>query len=168
MSSKYPLKELFEIKEKRLSESEKELRRAKELLEAEEKKLQSYLEERDKAIDLRHAKLAQRDLELAQGTSGDKLHMIDQFIKRVVQEKINAEQKKVDQQTKVVIGARKKVEDARADRLRKQIELEKLTSHRTLWQKESLRHEEHKIAEEGDEIGTAMHHLRHIRKKDSL
>lgn len=159
-SSKYPLEQLAIIKQKKLEESEKVLKQRKEALLKEEKKLTDLERERDKVKDHRYAKLQQLREKLDAGTSTDKIQQMKTYLK-IVDEQLKAKELKVQEQLKQVDAAKKNVEAARQDYLKRNQDVEKLRLHKEEWKREEYLATERLQGIEGDELGTSMH----IRKK---
>ena len=111
-------------------------------------------------VTLESAKLQQLREKLDAGTSTDKIQQMKTYLK-IVDEQLKAKELKVQEQLKQVDAAKKNVEAARQDYLKRNQDVEKLRLHKEEWKRE-----EHLAAErlegiEGDELGTSMH----IRKK---
>ncbi len=162
-SSRYPLEQLKQIKEKRLQEAEKILKEKKEALAHEEDVLKQVEAERDEMLRHREDKLKQfRDV-LDEGTTTDKIQQMKQYLK-VVEEKLKVKQVKVQDQKKKVEQAQAAVEAARQEYVKKQRDVEKLDIHRKEWDKEVKIALEHVESLEGDEMGASLHHRRKKRQ----
>jgi hypothetical protein len=166
---KYPLEQIAQIKVKRLEEAEKLLKEKKRLLDVEEEKLKKAIEKRDLVKKHRQDKLQKFLDEMQEGTTSDKIITHERYLKKIVDEELKAEEKKVVDQKKVVTKAEEEVEKARKDRLKKNQDVEKLKLHKTEWEKEALLEEIKKEASETDEMGSNTHSLKKIaRDKDNL
>lgn len=156
----YPLEQLALIKQKKLEESEKQLKMKKEALQKEEEKLLSIEKERDTVKIHRHDKLTQLRETLDAGTSTDKIQQMKTYLK-IVDEQLKAEEQKVLNQKKQVTAAEAQVETARQDFIKRTREVEKLRLHRLEWDQEQKKIEAQLESLENDELGSSMH----VRKK---
>lgn len=163
-NNEYPLEQLVLIKQKNLEEAEKILAEKKALLAKEVEKLRGLEKERDKVKEHKDNKLKQLRDELDAGSTSDKIQQMKQYLK-VVQEQLKQRETKVAEQLKVVDAAEKQLEIARQNRIKKEQEVEKMSIHRSEWEKEQNVIEERKQAGEMDEMGTAMHILRKKEQK---
>ena len=162
MTTKYPLEQIAQIKQKRLEEAEKLLKEKKRLLDVELEKLKKAEEKRDLVKKHKKDKLKKFLDEMAEGTTSDKIVTHERYLKKVVDEELKAEEKKVLDQKKVVQKAEEEVEKARKERLKKNLDVEKLKLHKDEWKKEA-HHEALKLeASETDELGTSAH----LRRKN--
>lgn len=157
---KYPLEQVALIKQKKLEETEKNLKAKKELLLQEEEKLRTTEKERDSVKEHRIAKLTQLRENLDLGTSTDKIQQMKAYFK-IVEEKLKVKEQKVQEQLKKVNAAKEQVELARQLFLKKTQEVEKFRLHKQEWDKEIKVLIEREEAGEGDELGSAMH----VRRK---
>jgi flagellar biosynthesis chaperone FliJ len=158
---KYPLEQIAQIKVKRLEEAEKLLKEKKRLLEVELEKLKKAEEKRDLVKKHRQDK--------QEGTTSDKIITHERYLKKIVDEELKSEEKKVVDQKKIVTKAEEEVEKARKDRLKKNQDVEKLKLHKTEWEKEALYEEMKKEAIETDEMGSSTHSLKKsARRKEGL
>jgi hypothetical protein len=160
MSSKYPLEQVAFIKQKRLEEAEKLLKEKKRLLDIELEKLKKAEEKRDLVKKHRIDKLDKFFSEVATGTSSEKIITHQSYIKKVVDEELKAEERKVQDQQKLVKKAQEEVEKARAERLKKNQEVEKLKLHKDEWKKEVYKEELKKESLETDEMGSTTFSLK--------
>ncbi|MGH2639687.1 MAG: type III secretion T3S chaperone, partial [Rhabdochlamydiaceae bacterium] len=160
----YPLDQLAQIKQKRLEEAEKILREKKEVLAREQEKLTQLEKKRDEVKAHYKAKLTQLREKLDAGTSSTKITQMKQYLKIVVED-LTLEEKKVAAQSQVVETAEKQVEEARQELFKKQKDVEKLKLHHKEWKKEMHLIEERREGNEGDEMGSTMHHLKKTAKK---
>lgn len=163
-SEKYPLEQLVQIKKKRLEEAEKVLREKKEALAREQEKMTQLEKKRDEVKKHYQEKLAQLREKLDAGTSTSKITQMKQYLKIVVED-LAVEERKVAAQKIVVDSAEKQVEEARQDLFKKQKDVEKLGLHHKEWTKEMHTLEERREGNEGDEMGSTMHHLKKTEKK---
>ena len=163
MSEKYPLEQIAFIKQKRLEESEKVLKEKKRLLEIEEEKLKKAEEKRDLVKKHRIDKLEKFFSESSMGISSDKILTHQSYIKKVVDEELKVEEKKVQDQIKLVKKAEDEVEKARSDRLKKNQDVEKLKLHKDEWKKESYKEDLKKESMETDEMGSSTYSLKKKR-----
>jgi len=157
---KYPLKQLFFIKRKRLEESEKILREKKQELSVEEEKLTKFEFERDKTKVHKIKKLTQLREALDKGKPTTKIEQMRSYMK-IVEEKLQSHENKVTAQKKEVLKAEEAVEVARQEMFKRQKDIEKLSEHEGQWTKEMLKELEKEEAKEGDEMGT----IRFTRKR---
>lgn len=163
-SSRYPLEQVKQIKEKRLQEAEKVLKEKKEELAKEQEKLRAVEKERDEVLQHRIDKLQQFRETLDEGTTTDKIQQMKQYLK-VVEENLKVKEVKVQEQMKQVKKAEDAVELARQDYVKKHRDVEKLDIHQKEWDKEIKLADEHKETSEADELGSMLHE-RHKKKKD--
>jgi hypothetical protein len=145
-SSRYPLDQVKQIKEKRLQEAEKVLKEKKEELAKEQDKLKAVEKERDEVLKHRQDKLKQFRDTLDEGTTTDKIQQMKRYLK-VVEENLKVKEVKVQEQMKQVKLAETAVEAARQDYVKKHRDVEKLDIHRKEWDKEV------KMADEQKETG---------------
>ena len=160
MAAKYPLEQIQEIKQKRLEEAEKILKEKKRLLDVEIEKMKKIEEKRDLVKKHKKDKLAKFFEEFAEGTTSDKIVTHERYLKKVVDEELKAEEKKVLDQGKVVKKAEEEVEKARKERLKKNLDVEKLKLHKGEWTKEAQKEELKIEASETDELGSNAHSMR--------
>lgn len=158
---KYPLEEIAEIKRKRLEEAEKMLREKKEHLKKEEEKLKTCEKKRDEVRKHKYDKLRQYYDELDKGTTSDKMEIHERYLKKVVEEELKAEEKKVLDQKKLVKIAEDEVVKAKNNYLQRNQDVEKLKLHEKEWEKTVLLEEIKREALETDELGSSTH----VRKK---
>lgn len=156
--SAYPLKQVLEIKKRRVDEAEKVLKEKLQALEKEKEKLVQRQAERDKVLQHKNDKLQQMRQEMDHGTTTDKIQQMKAYLK-VVQERLKVEEKKVKEQQDQVDQAVKEVDKARQERNLRQLEVDKLEIHRKDW--EAMMRKEIELAEERehDEIGNITYLL---------
>src|SRR5579862_4957346 len=162
----YPLEQLVLIKQKKLEEAEKNLRDKKRALEEEENKLKMVEKERDKVKEHRFAKLTQLREKMDEGAPSEKIQQVRYYLKEVDQQ-LAQKENKVKEQIKHVDTAKKNVEIARADLLKKQQDVEKMRLHREEWEKEMRVILVQKEGIETDEMGSALHARKAAKKSSS-
>lgn len=151
----YPLKQVLEVKIKRVEDAEKVVIEKRKALETEKEKLKQREEERDKAVKHHGDKLTQLRKCLDEGTTTDKIMQMKAYLK-VAKERVKVEEKKVKDQKDQVDLAEKNLTMAQTElRMRRQ-EVDKLESHRKDWLKELHKEEEIIEGREQDEIGTII------------
>lgn len=161
---KYPLKQILEIKKKRVEDAEVVVRLKQEALNAEKEKLAAQEAARDKVKTHRIAKIQQLRDELDHGTTSPKIQQMKAYLK-VVDEKLKVEEKKVKDQQVKVDAAAKELEDARHQLFLKRQEVDKLETHRDDWNKEQRKEAEIAEGREQDEIGNVIYGM---HRKDKL
>ncbi|MCY3974100.1 MAG: type III secretion T3S chaperone [Simkaniaceae bacterium] len=162
--SKYPLAQLVRIKQRRLEEAEKELRRRRTVLDEETDKYRRLEESKNETLRHKEEKLDKLRTELDEGTTSDKIDRAHKYID-VVDEELEAKEKKVSDQHKAVETARGRVEEARRDVIGKERDMEKLRMHRREWEKEMKALQEYEAGIETDEIGNVMHNVRRFKRE---
>lgn len=160
MTSKYPLEQIAQIKQKRLEEAEKTLKEKKRLFDVETEKLKKAEEKRDLVKTHRHTKLKKFLDEMEGGITSDKIALHERYLKKVVDEELKVEEKKVADQIKVLKKAEEEVEKARKDHLKKNQDVEKLKLHKQEWTKEVLVEELKRESAETDELGSSAHAMK--------
>lgn len=151
----YPLKQVLEVKRKRVEDAEKVVTEKKKALEAEEEKLKAREKERDEVKKHHNDKLKQMRDEMDGGTTSPKIQQMKAYLKVVV-EKLAVEEKKVADQKAQVQTAEKNLEAAKEELKRKRQEVDKLVTHQKDWEKEMLKEEEIMEGREQDELGSVM------------
>ncbi len=160
---KYPLEQLLQIKKSRYDQALKTLEKKKALLEEEKKKLEKCEREKGRVLTHKQEKLRQLRQDLDGGTTSDKVQTGKQYLK-VVEEKLQEEEKKVEKQKQNVKNAEKQVEIAKEELFQKKRDLEKLEIHQKEWKKEVKLWSTRQEALEHDELGSISHSFR--KKKD--
>lgn len=162
----YPLIQVLEIKLRRVDAAEQVVREKKEILAQEETRLKERIAERDKVKNHHHDKLTQlrEELDQVQGTNSPTIQQMKVYIK-VVQEKLVSENKKVDEQKKKVEAAEKDLEDAKLLLKQRRLEVDKVQTHREMWEKIQNREDEIKQENVMDELGTLTFSARKIRNE---
>lgn len=159
----YPLKQVLEIKHKRVEEAEKVVKEKQILLQKEEEKLAQREAERNKVLKHQKEKLAQMREEMDHGTTSPKIQQMKAYLK-VVQEKLLTEEKKVKDQKEQVEIAQKNLEVAKKDLEHKRQEVDKLETHQKDWEKEMRKEMEIIEGREQDELGNTMYTVNQRRR----
>ncbi len=162
MKLSYPLKQVIEVKQKRVEDAERVVDEKNKALLKEQEKLKEREKERDQVKKHHTDKLKQMRDEMDHGTTSPKIQQMKLYLK-VVDEKLKAEEKKVQDQKDQVKVAEKNLEAAKAELKRKRQEVDKLLTHKMDWEKEMRKEQEIQEGREQDEIGSIMH-LSHKRK----
>lgn len=149
----YPLKQILEIKQRRVEEAERVVQEKRDLLRQEVDKLKQRQQERDKVKDHHNAKLNQMREELDHGTTSPVIQQMKAYLK-IVKERLQQEEKKVNDQKEQVKIADKNLELAITDLKFKRQEVDKLVTHREDWEKEMRKEEEIIEGREQDELGS--------------
>ncbi len=163
MKPVYPLKQVIEVKKRRVEDAEKMVLAKKEALNKEEERLKEREADRDKVKKHYNDKMKQMREEMDHGTTSPKIQQMKVYSK-VVEEKLKAEEKKVQDQKEQVKIAEKNLEAAKEELKRNRMEVDKLLTHKVDWEKEMRREEEIQEGREQDEIGSVMH-LIHKRRR---
>lgn len=162
----YPLKQVLEVKHRRVEDAEKVVKEKIDLLKKEQEKLAQREAERDKVRNHHSDKLQQMREEMDHGTTSPKIQQMKAYLK-VVQERLMAENKRVKDQQDQVALAEKNLEQARQDLARKRLEVDKLVSHQKDWETELRKEMEIVEGREMDELGGVIF-LTNKRKKENL
>ena len=160
----YPLKEVLEIKKRRVDDAEKVVKEKLKALEVEKEKLKAREAERDKVLDHYKAKVQQMREEFDHGTTSEKITQIKVYIK-VVQERLKVEEKKVKDQQQQVEVAEKNVEIAKNQLKARQKEQDKIETHQKEWEKETLKELEVEEVRQEDDLGSTMFLSKYMQKK---
>jgi flagellar biosynthesis chaperone FliJ len=152
----YPLKQIIEVKQKRVEDAEKVVKEKKDALEKEKQKLAERQAERDKVKEHKQDKLKQLRDTMDEGTTSPKIQQMKVYLK-VVDEKLKVEEKKVKDQTDQVKLAEKNLEQALADLKQKRQEVDKLLTHKKDWEKEMRKEMEIIEGREQDELGSVIY-----------
>ncbi len=160
----YPLEQVLEVKRKRVEEAEKVVKEKEKILEKEKETLKKKEEERDKVLKHHDEKLAQLRHTLDSGTTSDEVIGMKNYLK-IVKERVAAEEKKVQDQVKVVQGAQKIVDDAKLKLKQLRLNVDKFVAHKKDWM--ALRIKEQEIIEERelDELGQVTYMTHHKKNK---
>jgi len=151
----YPLKQVLEVKVRRVEDAEMVVKEKIAALEKEKQILVQRETERDAAKAHYKEKLDQMRHELDQGTTSPKVQQMKAYLK-VVKDRVNIEEKKVVEQKKQVEVAEKNLEVARSELAQKRVEVDKLKSHRTDWLKEMDKEQQIIDGREQDELGSII------------
>ena len=162
----YPLKQVMEIKERRVQDQEKVVKEKAQIVEKEKKILEQKEAERDKVKSHYNAKLKQMRQEMDQGTTSPKILQMKVYLK-LVKERQAAEEKKVKEQKQQVETAEKNLEIAKNELKIKRQEVDKLVSHRKDWTKEMRKEMDIIEGREQDELGSQIFTSRHPHKKSA-
>lgn len=161
----YPLKQVLEVKQKRVEDAEKVVKEKQLALENEQKKLAEREAERDKVKNHKIDKLQQLRDTLDAGTTSPKIQQMKVYLK-IVDEKLIIEEKKVKDQKDQVALAEKNLEQAKENLRIKRLEVDKLMMHKKDWEKEAKKALEILESREQDELGATIHTSMHYRRKD--
>lgn len=158
----YPLKEVLEVKQRRVEDAEKVVKEKQQALKIEEGKLAEREAERDKVKNHYQEKLIQFRKMMDEGTTSPKIQQTKAYLKVVV-EKLTIEEKKVKDQQEQVKIAKKNLDQAIEHLRVKRQEVDKLLIHKKDW--EQMMRKELEIIEgrEQDELGFLVH-LSNARK----
>jgi flagellar biosynthesis chaperone FliJ len=151
----YPLKQVLEVKQKRVEDAEKLVQEKRLALQKEQEKLVEREKERDKAIKHHTDKLMQLRHSLDEGTTSDKILQMKAYLK-VAKERVKVEEKKVKEQQDQVEIANKNLQAAQLELRLKRQEVDKMHTHRQDWEKQMRKEEEIIEGREQDEIGTVI------------
>ena len=122
----------------------------KNKLEEEQKLLETLEKKRDEIKHHRNEKLTQLKNELDQGTTSDKIEKAQLYL-QVVDEKLIEREKKVEEAKKAVIM--------------RQVDLEKIDTHRGEWEKDLEKEEVRQEGIENDDLGSGIFIRRNISSK---
>lgn len=150
----YPLQQILQVKEKRVSDAEKVVNQRKLELEKQETVLKEKQAARDK-VKLHYDDKLKQLREIIETTS-PKIQQMTSYTK-VVKENLSSENKKVDDQMKIVKNAEQLLDTAKIDLKQRRIEVDKIDTHRKEWTSEERKKEEKKIEAEQEEIGSVIH-----------
>lgn len=151
----YPLKEILEVKHRRVENAEKVVKEKRVLLEQEQEKLKQREAERDKVLNHYNDKLEQLRQELSHLTTSPTIQQMKVYIK-LVKEKLKVEEKKVADQKEQVDLAEKNLELAKKDLALKRQEVDKLLTHRKDWELEMRKEYEIIEGREQDDLGNII------------
>lgn len=160
----YPLREVLEIKKRRVEEAEKVVKEKIKLLEAEKEKLKTREKERDKVAQHYKDKMEQIRAEFQHGTTSDKIQQMKAYLK-VVQEKLKTEEKKVKEQQAQVEVAEKNVEIAKNQVKARIKEQDKIITHQGEWERATLKELEIEEVRQEDDLGSTMFLSKYMQKK---
>ena len=160
----YPLRQVLEVKQKRVEDAEAVVKEKQAALEKEQNILKQKEAERDKAKKHHDDKLKQLREILDEGTTSPKIQQMKAYLK-VVKDRVAVEEKKVKEQKVQVENAEKNLQAAKDDLKAKRQEVDKLKSHRTDWLKEMRKEQEIVEGREQDELGSIIFTTHQPRKK---
>jgi YscO-like protein len=163
----YPLKQVLEVKQRRVEEAEKVVKEKQLALEKEQQKLAEKEAERDKVKKHQIEKLTQLRETLDHAMTSPKVQQMKVYLK-VVDEKLKIEEKKVKDQQEQVKIAEKNLEQAKQDLRMKRQEVDKLMTHQIDWIKEMRKEMEIIEGREQDELGSIIHTSQHRKKISSF
>ena len=161
----YPLGEVLDVKKRRVDRAEKVVQEKQKLLEDEQKKLKECEEARDKVKHHYQDKLQQLRQELDGGTTSTRIERFKVYIK-IVQEKLQVEEKKVKQQKAQVEVAEKNLKLAQEELKQRRKEQDKIETHKKEWTKETTREIQFLETKKMDELGSEMFLSRFSRLKN--
>lgn len=156
MAPKYPLQQVLEVKKDRVQKAERVVDEKERALEIEQEKLKKVIAARDQVAQHKEDKVRQIDDAFKKGTTSDEVLQKKAYLK-VVDEKLAAEEKKVQEQKEQVKKAEKNLEEAKEDLRQKRKEEEKIELHRQQWEKEQKIELGRQEAKEQDEIGQLLY-----------
>ena len=151
----YPLKQVIDVKKKRVEDQEKIVKERRQALENEKEKLKQREADRDKAKQHHMDKLTQLRYELDHGTTSDKVQQMKAYLK-VTEEKVKIEEKKVKEQQNQVQLAEKNLQTALDELKIKRQEVDKLETHKKDWEKEMQKELDIQELRDQDEIGQTI------------
>lgn len=152
----YPLKQIIEVKKKRVEDAEKVVAEKRIAVQREQEKLSLREKERDQVRSHHQDKLKQMREEMDHGTTSPKIIQMKVYL-NVVKDKLKIEDKKVADQKEQVKIAEKTLEEAKEALKRKRQEVDKLLTHKKDWEKEMQKEEEIIEGREQDELGSVMY-----------
>lgn len=155
---KYPLKQVLEIKQKRVEDAENVVKEKQQVLDQEKEKLAKREQERDKVKQHKADKLKQLRDELDHGTTSPKIQQMKAYLK-VVDERLKTEEKKVKEQQDKVAVAQRDLDEAKHQLFLRRQEVDKLQTHRKDWEKMMLKEEEIIEGREMDELGQVIYNI---------
>ena len=152
----YPLKQIIEVKQKRVDDAEKVVKEKQAALQAEQEKLRQREAEREKVKKHYQDKLNQLREILDSETTSPKILQMKVYIK-IVDEKLKVEEKKVKDQQEQVNTAQKNLDQAKENLRIKRQEVDKLLNHKKDWEKEMRKELEIIEGREQDELGSMIY-----------
>lgn len=155
----YPLKQVLEVKKKRVEDQEKVVLEKRRLLEVEQDKLKQREAERERVKNHHDDKLRQLREELDHITTSDKVQQMKAYIK-VAKEKLVVEDKKVKDQKEQVVLAEKNLQMAIHELAQKRLEVDKLEIHKRDWTAEVKRELAIKEEDEFNEQGSVIYMMK--------
>lgn len=158
----YPLKQIIEVKQKRVEEAEKVLKEKQRLLDLEIEKLKTREAERDRVKKHKEEKLRQLRETMDAESISTTIQQMKVYLK-IVEEKLKIEEKKVQDQKELVKTAEKNVAQAKSDLQKKRQEVDKLAMHQADWEREKRKELELIEGREQDELGSLIHTAKHYK-----
>lgn len=152
----YPLKQVLEVKQRRVDDAEKVVKEKQQALKVEEDKLAEREADRNKVKSHYQDKLTQMRKQLDEGTTSPKIQQSKAYLK-VVDEKLKIEEKRVKEQQEHVKTAKKNLEQAVEVLRVKRQEVDKLNIHQKDWEKSMRKEMEIIESREQDEMGFLIH-----------
>lgn len=160
----YPLREVLQIKKRRVEEAEKILGEKKTQLKREEEKLAQAKKVRDAAEKTWQHSLLKLRQKMDKGTTPEKIQQRKRHLDKL-KEEWQEKKEKVNVQKEEVKKAEKEVEAAREDLREKERGEEKIQTHREIWEKEIRKEQALLAAREEDEAG-AIIFINNKRKRE--
>jgi hypothetical protein len=151
----YPLKQVLEVKQRRVDQAEKVVKEKQAALDKEKEILAQREADKKKAQDHHDAKLAQLRELLDRESTSPKIQQSKAYLK-VAKERVKVEEKKVKEQQQQVEIAEKNLEAAKNDLKQKRLEVDKLHTHRRDWTREMRKEQEIIEGREQDELGSII------------
>lgn len=159
----YPLKQVIEVKKKRVEDAEKVVQEKKLLLQKEQEKLAQREADRDKVKNHRTDKLQQLRDTLDHAMTSPKVQQMKVYLK-IVDEKLKVEEKKVKDQQEQVNIATKNLDQAKEDLRKKRQDVDKLQTHQIDWEKEMRKELQIQEGREQDELGNTIYIANQAKK----
>jgi hypothetical protein len=159
----YPLKQVLEVKKKRVEDAEKNVLEKRKALEAEKEKLKQREIARDQVKQHHNDKLQQMRDELDKVTNTGKVQQMKAYIK-VVKENLKVEEKKVKEQQAQVETAENNLKLALAELAQKRIEVDKLEIHKKDFIQSAKKEIEINEEKEFNEQGAIIYTMRKRRE----
>jgi hypothetical protein len=161
---KYPLEQLIEIKKKRVEDAEKVFIEKKKIHEKQVELLKKEKEKKEEINRHYEDKLEEFYTSFDKGTTSDKIKMRKDYLKKVLEDLKNQDQK-VKQQAMKVETALQEKNDAKKILDKRRQDVEKIETHEVEWQKTRKKEEELKKQAEHDELSSSTYDFRKKRKK---
>lgn len=161
----YPLKQIIEVKQRRVEQAEKVVIEKQLALEKEQTILEQKEAERNKVQKHHEDKLDQMREEMDHATTSPKIQQMKVYLK-IVKERLTAEEKKVKEQKQQVENAEKNLEAAKSDLRKKRQDVDKILIHRQDWTKEMRKEQEIIEGREQDELGSLIYTNNHPYKRN--
>lgn len=159
----YPLKQILEVKHRRVEEAEKVVKEKQSVLLNEQNKLLQREADRDKVKTHKIEKLTQLRQTMDEGSTSPKIQQMKTYLK-TIDEKLVLEEKKVKDQKELVAAAEKALKEAQEILRVKRQEVEKLLIHQKDWEKEMRKALEIIEGREEDELGSVIHSINQRRR----